>query len=116
MLIQPILVWHLNMPVLGFRFGTFTYITDANRIEPDELQKVSGSTVVVLNALRQQSHISHFTLAEAVALAQQLQVQQAFFTHISHQLGLHHKIEESLPEGMHLAYDGLQLRIADADA
>lgn len=116
LLIQPILVWHLNMPVLGFRFGTFTYITDANRIEPDELQKVSGSTVVVLNALRQQSHISHFTLAEAVALAQQLQVQQAFFTHISHQLGLHHKIEESLPEGMHLAYDGLQLRISDADA
>jgi phosphoribosyl 1,2-cyclic phosphate phosphodiesterase len=107
--ITPVLVWHLKMPVLGFRFGKFTYITDANRIEEMEKQKIKGSEVVVLNALRRQHHISHFTLAEAIDMVLELKVSRAYFTHISHQLGKHEEIEAELPEGIHLAYDGLQL-------
>lgn len=114
LVIEPIMVWHLHMPVLGFRFGSFTYITDANRIESDELQKIMGSQVLVLNALRHKPHISHFTLDEAVRLTQQLGVPEAYFTHISHQLGMHTEVEKNLPDGMHLAYDGLQLQIHDA--
>ena len=101
----PVLVWHMKMPVLGFRFGTFTYITDANRIEEHEKEKIRGSEVMVLNALRKQKHISHFTLEEAIAQVQELKVPTAYFTHISHQLGLHAVIETELPEGIHLAYD-----------
>lgn len=107
--LQPILVWHHKMPVLGFRIGPFTYITDANRIDVPELEKIKGSHTLVLNALRKQEHISHFTLQQAVDLAQQLQVPQAYFTHISHQLGRHAAINAELPSGMQLAYDGLQL-------
>jgi len=99
------------MPVLGFRFGSFTYITDANRIEPAEMDKIRGSSHIVLNALRQEKHISHFTLAEAIDMVQALQVPNAYFTHISHQLGLHAEVEAGLPTGMHLAYDGLRLQI-----
>ena len=107
----PIMVWHLRMPVLGFRIGSFTYITDANRIEPEEKDKIRGSRMLVLNALRKEPHISHFTLDEAVALAQDLQVEQAYFTHISHQLGLHDEVERALPTGMHLGYDGLTISL-----
>ncbi len=108
--IVPILVWHMKMPVMGFRFGPFTYITDANRIEEAEKEKIRGSEVVVLNALRKTKHISHFTLDEATAMAKELKIPVAYFTHISHQLGLHKEIESALPEGMHLAYDGLELK------
>ncbi len=109
--VQPILVWHLKMPVLGFRFGPFTYITDANFIEEDEREKIKGSKVLVLNALRKEPHISHFTLGEAVTVAQQLNVPSAYFTHISHQLGLHNEIEKELPNGINLSYDGLTLQL-----
>ena len=105
----PILVWHLKMPVLGFRFGKFTYITDANKIDPAEGEKIKGSETMVLNALRQHKHISHYTLDEAVAMVQELGVPRAYFTHISHQLGLHAEINESLPHGMELGWDGLEL-------
>jgi phosphoribosyl 1,2-cyclic phosphate phosphodiesterase len=107
--IQPLLVWHLKMPVLGFRFGPFTYITDANRIDDEEKEKIKGSNTIVVNALRKESHISHYTLNEAVALAHELQIPNAYFTHISHQLGLHDEIEEELPTGIHLGFDGLVL-------
>lgn len=107
--IQPILVWHLKMPVLGFRFGKFTYITDANKIDEDQKEKIRGSEVLVLNALRKQHHISHFTLAEATEMVQELKIPKAYFTHISHQLGRHQEIEAELPEGIHLSYDGLRL-------
>jgi phosphoribosyl 1,2-cyclic phosphate phosphodiesterase len=109
--VTPVSVWHLKMPVMGFRFGKFTYITDANRIDELEKGKIRGSEVLVLNALRKQKHISHFTLAEAIDLAAELKVPEVYFTHISHQLGLHAEIEAELPEGMHLAYDGLTLNL-----
>jgi phosphoribosyl 1,2-cyclic phosphate phosphodiesterase len=108
--VVPVLVWHLKMPVLGFRFGKFTYITDANKIDAEEKEKIKGSDVMVLNALRKESHISHFTLDEAVAMVQELEVPTAFFTHISHQLGLHEEVNANLPDGIELAWDGLVLQ------
>jgi phosphoribosyl 1,2-cyclic phosphate phosphodiesterase len=105
----PILVWHLKMPVLGFRFGQFTYITDANKIDDAEKEKIKGSSTLVLNALRKQKHISHFTLQEAIDIVEELKIPAAYFTHISHQLGLHSAIEAELPDHIHLGYDGLTL-------
>mgnify|MGYP000094198808 CR=1 FL=1 len=109
--ISPVLVWHLKMPVLGFRFGNFTYITDANRIDEPEREKIKGSRVVVLNALRKEKHISHFTLDEAVQVAQEMNIPNAYFTHISHQLGRHDDINAALPPGIALAWDGLVLDV-----
>ena len=109
--ILPIEVWHLKMPVLGFQFGRFTYITDANKIDEAEKLKIRGKEVLVLNALRKEKHISHFTLAEAVELAKELGNKQTFFTHISHQLGLHTLINDELPAGIRLAYDGLIIEL-----
>ncbi|KIC92862.1 MBL fold metallo-hydrolase [Flavihumibacter solisilvae] len=109
--VVPILVWHMMMPVLGFRFGDFTYITDANRIDEPEIQKIRGSSHLVLNALRHEKHISHFTLGEAVEMVQTIGVPNAYFTHISHQLGLHELVNASLPPGMQLAYDGLTVTV-----
>jgi phosphoribosyl 1,2-cyclic phosphate phosphodiesterase len=109
--VEPIEVWHMKMPVLGFRFGKFTYITDANRLDDEAKEKVRGSEVMVLNALRKEKHISHFSLSEAVSLVKELEVPRAYFTHISHQLGLHEEICNELPEGIELAYDGLSLNI-----
>ena len=109
--IIPIQVWHLKMPVLGFRFGKFTYITDANKIDEQEKDKIRGSEVIVLNALRKQQHISHFNLAEAIELVGELKIPTAYFTHISHQLGRHAEIENELPDNIHLAYDKLELKM-----
>jgi phosphoribosyl 1,2-cyclic phosphate phosphodiesterase len=108
--VTPILVWHLHMKVFGFRFGPFIYITDANRIDESEKEKIKGADTMVLNALRREKHISHFTLGEAVLMVEEVKVPNAYFTHISHQLGRHAVIEEELPEGVHLAYDGLVLK------
>ena len=107
----PIHVKHLHMPVLGYRIGNFTYITDANFISEEEKKKIIGSEVLVLNALRKEKHISHFTLQEAIDLATELNIPRTYFTHISHQLGLHEMVEKELPKGMHLAYDGLVLEV-----
>ncbi len=107
--IIPIEVYHLNMPVLGFRFGKFTYITDANRIDEDERKKIMGSEIIVLNALRKEKHISHFALSEAVAMVNELKVPSAYFTHMSHQIGKHSEINKELPAGIELAWDELTL-------
>lgn len=107
----PVMVWHMRMPVWGFRIGDFTYITDANKIDAPEKEKILGSKVLVLNALRREKHISHFNLEEAIALVQELNVPTAYFTHISHQLGTHEEVSATLPEGIHLAYDGLKITV-----
>lgn len=109
----PISVWHMKMPVLGFRIGNFTYITDANRIDADEREKIRGSEVLVLNALRKEKHISHFNLEEAIEIVRDLGVTRAFFTHVSHQLGFHDEVSRNLPYGMEIAYDGLVLTIPE---
>jgi phosphoribosyl 1,2-cyclic phosphate phosphodiesterase len=106
----PIRVKHYFMEVLGFRVGDFTYITDANFIAHEELEKVRGSKALTLNALRHEPHISHYTLAQAIEVAAGTGVPDVFFTHISHQLGLHTSVEATLPSGMHLAYDVLVLQ------
>jgi phosphoribosyl 1,2-cyclic phosphate phosphodiesterase len=110
-LIEPILVHHLNMPVLGFKFNRFTYITDANRIDDEEKEKIKHSDIIVLNALRKQSHISHYSLSEAVELVDELQIPNAFFTHISHQMGKHEEVNSDLPNNRKLAWDGLVIQV-----
>lgn len=107
--IIPILVWHYKMPVYAFRIGNFTYITDANRIDDVQKEKIKGSEIMVINALRKQEHLSHFTLSQAMALAQELEIPETWCTHISHQLGLHEDINAELPPNIRLAYDGLQI-------
>lgn len=109
--IIPIRTLHYKLEVLGFRIGGFTYITDANYIAPEELEKAKGSDVFVLNALRHDPHVSHFTLSEAIEVAKQVGAKDTYFTHISHQLGLHSIIDASLPAGFHLAYDMLTLQL-----
>jgi phosphoribosyl 1,2-cyclic phosphate phosphodiesterase len=110
-LVEPIVVYHLKMPVLGFRFGRFTYITDANRIDGSEREKIKGSEVIVLNALRKEKHISHFTLDEAVAIAGEMNIPTAYFTHISHQMGLHAIVNSQLPANYQLGWDKLVLHL-----
>lgn len=107
----PILTRHYKMEVLGFRIGDFSYITDANHIEDEELEKIKGTQVLVLNALRKEPHISHFHLDKAIEIAQYINAPKTYFTHISHQMGLHQEVEASLPSGIFLAYDGLQISL-----
>lgn len=107
----PVEVWHHKMPVLGFRFGNFTYITDANRIDEPEKEKIRSSKVIVLNALRKEKHIAHYTLEEAIAEVHGLHIPQSYFTHISHQLGTHKAVSANLPLEVALAWDGLEVRI-----
>ncbi|WP_339788153.1 MBL fold metallo-hydrolase [uncultured Imperialibacter sp.] len=109
--ITPINVMHFKLPVFGFRIGDFTYITDANYISDEEKKKIKGSKVLVLNALQKTPHISHFTLDEAISLAQELKADQTYFTHISHKLGAHRDVSAQLPENIYLAYDGQQLTL-----
>lgn len=109
--VLPLPVLHLNMPVLGFRIGTFSYITDTNKIPESTLEKLKGTEVLVLNALQQKSHISHFNLEQALEMVEIIKPQTAYFTHISHRLGLHAKVQSDLPNGVHLAYDGLRLSL-----
>jgi phosphoribosyl 1,2-cyclic phosphate phosphodiesterase len=107
----PIRVMHYKLPIWGYRFGNFTYITDANFIPHEEKEKIKGSEILVLNALRIEKHISHFALDEAIIAAEELGVKQVYFTHISHQLGKYANVEKELPQGMHLAYDRLAITL-----
>jgi phosphoribosyl 1,2-cyclic phosphate phosphodiesterase len=107
--LTPIQVMHRELPVLGFRVGDFTYVTDANFIDPKELEKIKGSKVLILNALRPEPHPTHFTLSEAIELTQSLEIPQTYFTHFSHQIGLHAITESMLPQGISMAYDGLEI-------
>jgi phosphoribosyl 1,2-cyclic phosphate phosphodiesterase len=111
--IRPVEVLHYKLPVLGFVFDRFAYVTDANFISDKEKEKLKGMDVLVLNALRREAHISHFTLAEAVALAKELGAKQTYFTHMSHQIGFHDDVCSELPDGIDLAHDGLVVEILD---
>ena len=109
--ITPIRVFHYKLPVFGFRIGDFAYITDANYISEEEKKKLHGIKYLVINALRKQKHISHYSLAESIEIIKQLSPKRAYITHISHQMGLHHDINEELPHGISLAYDGLRFDV-----
>ena len=102
----PIEVMHGNLPVLGFRIGDFTYITDAKTIEDTEIEKIKGTKVLVVNALRLAEHISHFNLEQALKLLEELNPKQALLTHISHYMGLNDEVNKELPAHVNLAYDG----------
>lgn len=109
--IQPIEVLHYKLPVMGFRIRDFTYITDANYISEEQIEKIRGSRIVVLNALQIDQHISHFNLEEALYMVEKINPERAYFTHISHKLGLHRKISQFLPSYVQLAWDGLKISI-----
>lgn len=109
--VLPIDVLHYKLPVFGFRIKDFTYITDVNYISDKEKQKIIGSKVVVLSALQKNDHLSHFNLEQAIGIVKELQIPKAYFIHMGHRMGLHRKVEEELPEGMQLAYDGLKLEL-----
>lgn len=109
--ITPIHGFHLSLPVVGFRVGGVAYLTDFNRIDESEVDKLQGVEIFVVNALRHMRHISHFSLPAAIELARKVGARQTYFTHMSHQIGLHAEQEALLPEGMHFAYDGLCVEI-----
>ncbi len=109
--IQPIEVMHAHMPVKAFRIGDFTYVTDAKTIAPDQLDKIRGTRVLVLNALRETEHYSHLSIPQALALVEELKPEVTYFTHMSHQFGLHAEMEGQLPAGVRIAYDGLKLLV-----
>lgn len=107
----PIEALHGDLEVFGFRVMDFTYLTDVNRVADEELEKIKGTKVLVVNALRQETHHSHFSLAEALEFVNKIKPETAYFTHISHLLGFHDEVEEQLPDHVHLAYDNLVVEL-----
>jgi phosphoribosyl 1,2-cyclic phosphate phosphodiesterase len=109
--VLPIQVLHHKLPVFGFRIHDFTYITDANSIPEAEYAIIYGTKILVINALQKDDHLSHFTLSEALEVVERVKPEKAYFTHISHNLGLHKDIAKELPANVMLAYDGLSLTL-----
>ena len=111
LLVQPIRVIHGQLPVFGFRFGDFTYLTDLNNISAEELAKVAGTKFLAIDALHHSEHHSHFNLEQALDLIKIIQPEQAYLIHVSHRMGLAQKVNDTLPKGVQLAYDGQILTI-----
>ncbi|MFD2098723.1 MBL fold metallo-hydrolase [Flagellimonas iocasae] len=111
LLVVPIEAYHNRLQVFGYRFKDFVYLTDVKRVEEDQLKKIRGVKILVVNALRKEPHHSHFNLEEAIEFAQEVGAEKTYFTHISHIMGFHEEVEKELPKNIHLAYDNLQLKI-----
>ncbi|MCG2611864.1 MBL fold metallo-hydrolase [Flavobacterium sp. SM15] len=107
----PIKVWHGNLDVFGFRIDDFAYLTDVKTIDQREIEKLKGVKTLVVNALREEPHSTHFNLEEALDFVALIQPERAYFTHISHNLGFHEEVEKNLPENVFLAYDNLEITI-----
>jgi phosphoribosyl 1,2-cyclic phosphate phosphodiesterase len=107
--VMPLPVMHLKLPVLGFRIGNFSYITDANFIPDETIEKLQGTETLVLNALQRAAHISHFNLQQALDMADKIRPKQTYLTHISHKLGMHADVTKELPQNVALAFDGLRI-------
>ena len=107
--VTPVEVMHNSLSVMGYRIGGFSYLTDVKYINADQREKVKNSEVLVLNALRIESHPTHLNLKEALDLVEELKPKKAYFTHISHLLGFHDEVSKKLPKNVHLAYDNLQI-------
>ncbi|MBK7710308.1 MAG: MBL fold metallo-hydrolase [Bacteroidales bacterium] len=105
--ILPVRVFHYRLPVYGFRIGNFAYITDANYVPEESKEKLYGVKYLVINALRKEKHISHFSLREAIDFIHEISPKKAYITHISHQMGCHADVSKELPQEITLAYDGL---------
>ncbi len=108
--IIPIRCYHHKLPVYGFRIGGLTYITDSNSIEKNELEKIKGTEILIINALRREKHISHFCLSEALQVIQKIQPEKAYLTHLSHNFGKHCEIQKELPANVFVAFDGLKIK------
>ena len=109
--IIPIEVDHNRLKIFGFRIKDFTYLTDVKRVSDAEVEKIKGSKVMVVNALREEPHQSHFNLEEALAFVERVQPEVTYLTHISHLLGFHEEVEKKLPKNVHLAYDNLIITV-----
>ena len=109
--ILPLSVYHGELEVLGFRINDLTYITDAKQIPEETKDRIKGSKVLILNALHHRSHHSHFNLEEAIEMANLLGAEVTYLTHVSHDMGLYEEITPKLPSGIHLAYDGLSIKL-----
>jgi phosphoribosyl 1,2-cyclic phosphate phosphodiesterase len=105
----PVRCYHHKLPVFGFRIGHLTYITDTNFIPADELEKIKGTEILIINALRREKHISHFNLSEALEIVDIVKPGKTYLTHLSHNFGKHAEIQASLPENVFVAYDGLKI-------
>lgn len=109
--VVPIRAMHKDLPILGYRIGQVAYITDANYIPSEEMSKLMGVKVLVINALRKAKHFSHYCLSEALEVINQISPEHAYLTHMSHEMGLHAEVQAELPKGVELAYDGLQISV-----
>ncbi|MDN3724004.1 MBL fold metallo-hydrolase [Aequorivita sp. SDUM287046] len=109
--VVPIEAMHDVLPVLGFRIEDFTYLTDVKTISDVETEKVKGTKVLVINALRENPHYSHFNIAEALNFVEKVKPEKTYFTHISHLMGFHEEVEKKLPEKVHLAFDTLTITV-----
>lgn len=109
--IQPIPVLHYKLPVTAFRFGDIAYVTDVSEISDQSMEMLSGLKYLVLGCLRREPHIAHYHLEAALKVAEQINAEETYFIHMSHDLGLHHEVEAELPPNVHLSYDGLKLSI-----
>lgn len=107
--VDPIQVMHYKMEVFGFRIGDFAYITDAKTVANEEIEKLKGVKVLIVNALRKEPHISHFNLEEALTFIERIAPAKAYLTHISHVFATHEEIENELPDHVHVAFDGMEL-------
>ena len=109
--IMPIEVMHKDLPILGYRIGDLTYITDANYISDQELEKLKDTKVLVINALRIETHFSHFSLSQALQIVDCIKPERAYLTHMSHEMGFYNEVSRSLPQNVFLAYDGLEIEV-----
>lgn len=109
--VRPIDIMHYKLPIKGYRTGDFTYLTDVKTVSETSKEQIRGSKVLVINALQKEPHISHFTLSEAIAFAQEMGAEKTYFTHIGHRMGKYADVSKELPANIFLAYDGLQLEI-----
>jgi len=107
----PVEAKHNRLQVFGFRVNDFTYLTDVKSVNDEEIEKINGSKILVINALRLEPHHSHFNLEEALAFIEKVKPERAYLTHISHLLGFHKEVEKKLPNGVHLAYDNLEITL-----
>lgn len=109
--IIPVQALHNRLKVFGYRIDDFSYLTDVKSMGSKQRKKLKGTKVLVVNALRNEPHHSHFNLEEALAFVAQVKPEKAYFTHISHLLGFHEEVEKSLPDNVHLAYDNLTIEV-----
>lgn len=108
---EPISVMHGKLDIFGYRIAEFAYLTDAKYVAPEEIEKLRGIKVLVVSALRQEPHETHFSLSEALAFIKEVKPERAYLTHISHLMGFHEEVQKQLPDNVFLAYDNLQITI-----